>query len=299
MEALKNIVVIYHGNCYDGFGAAWVAHKKFGNRASYVPQVYGGNKIIDRLEGKEVYIIDFTYSKEEMLDLEKKAKRLVVIDHHLSSEYAVKSLKEYYFALNKSGCYLAFEYFFKDKKVPLLIQYISDSDTSIQEMSNYEEICAYIYRDELDGVTFETFNKFEKELDSKKGFEKALEIGKILRDIHTRRVYEYVEQANPISFCGYEVYAVNAPKEIRSELGYLLAQKSGKFALVFFYEKGQWRCSLRSKNGIDVSKIAEKFGGGGNKHEASFVVKAEFPLHFNGVHKKKLSFLNAFVRASI
>ena len=299
MEALKNIVIIYHGNCYDGFGAAWVAHKKFGNRASYIPQVYGGNKILDKLDGKEVYIIDFSYSKEEMLDLEKRAKKLVVIDHHATSEYAVKSLKEYSFALDRSGCYLAFEYFFKEKTVPLLIQYISDNDLSVCKMSNYEEISAYIYRDELDGVTFKTFNKFEKELESKKGFEKALEIGKILRDIHTRRVYEYVEQANLISFLGQNVYAVNAPKEIRSELGYILAEKSGTFALVFFYEKKQWLCSLRSKNGIDVSKIAEKFGGGGNKHEASFVVKAEFPLQFNGVHKKKESFLKAFVRGSI
>ena len=131
MEILKDIVVIYHGNCYDGFASAWVAHKKFGNRASYIPQVYGGNKIIDKLNGKEVYIIDFSYSKEEMLELEKKTKKLVVIDHHLSSELSIKSLKEYYFSYDHSGCYLAWEYFFKDKDVPVLVKYISDNDTSI------------------------------------------------------------------------------------------------------------------------------------------------------------------------
>ena len=34
MEPLKNIVVIYHADCRDGFGAAYAAWKKFGDRAT-------------------------------------------------------------------------------------------------------------------------------------------------------------------------------------------------------------------------------------------------------------------------
>ena len=32
----KDIVVLYHNNCTDGFSSAWVAWKKFGNKAEYI-----------------------------------------------------------------------------------------------------------------------------------------------------------------------------------------------------------------------------------------------------------------------
>jgi len=37
MEPLKEIVIIYHADCPDGFGAAYAAWKKFGDKASYLP----------------------------------------------------------------------------------------------------------------------------------------------------------------------------------------------------------------------------------------------------------------------
>ena len=33
----KNSIVIYHKNCFDGYGAAWAAYKKYGNDAIYIP----------------------------------------------------------------------------------------------------------------------------------------------------------------------------------------------------------------------------------------------------------------------
>src|SRR3990167_9491025 len=38
---MKNIVVIYHGKCPDGFSAAWIAWKKFGDDAEYIPGRHG------------------------------------------------------------------------------------------------------------------------------------------------------------------------------------------------------------------------------------------------------------------
>ncbi len=37
----KDIVVIYHKHCPDGFGAAYAAWKKFGDAAEYLPASYG------------------------------------------------------------------------------------------------------------------------------------------------------------------------------------------------------------------------------------------------------------------
>ena len=43
MQNIKNIkgsalnYVLYHKNCNDGFGAAWVAWQALGNQAKYIP----------------------------------------------------------------------------------------------------------------------------------------------------------------------------------------------------------------------------------------------------------------------
>lgn len=37
----KPDLCIYHGNCDDGFGAAWAIWKRWGNEVAYIPGVYG------------------------------------------------------------------------------------------------------------------------------------------------------------------------------------------------------------------------------------------------------------------
>jgi nanoRNase/pAp phosphatase (c-di-AMP/oligoRNAs hydrolase) len=90
----------------------------------------------------------------------------------------------------------------------------------------------------------------------------------------------YVNKAELISFEGYDIYAVNAPSEVRSEVGAILAEKTNSFALIFYYEPGTWKCSLRSVKDFDVVPIAEKFGGGGHKNAAAFYLTASFPITF-------------------
>jgi len=58
-------------------------------------------------------------------------------------------------------------------------------------------------------------------------------------------------------------------------LSYLLRTLSNTTVAILFYEekKGWVRCSLRSHLKVDVSKIAEKMGGGGHIHAAAFSIK--------------------------
>ena len=83
-----NPLVIYHANCTDGFGAAFAAWKKLGDEAEYVPAQYSeaspdmwGAKCQDR----DVYILDFSFSKLVMQHIFKVASRVVWLDHHHSS----------------------------------------------------------------------------------------------------------------------------------------------------------------------------------------------------------------------
>ena len=56
----KSIVVLYHHDCTDGFSAAWVAWKKFGNTADYIG-INPGTAPIGGLKNKEIYMVDLIY----------------------------------------------------------------------------------------------------------------------------------------------------------------------------------------------------------------------------------------------
>jgi phosphoesterase RecJ-like protein len=49
-------------------------------------------------------------------------------------------------------------------------------------------------------------------------------------------------------------------------------------AAVYMREVGEnrYRVSLRSKNGIDVAKVAERYGGGGHKNAAGLSVEGSW-----------------------
>ena len=77
-------LVVYHGDCSDGVGAAASAKKLLGNNAEYFAGFRGG-KIPD-FRDRNVLFLDFVYRREV---LEKSvlplSNSMLVIDHHVSS----------------------------------------------------------------------------------------------------------------------------------------------------------------------------------------------------------------------
>lgn len=279
---MKNIIVIYHKNCKDGIASAWVAHKYFSNKAEYIASD-DFNVLPDYvtshldIKNTEIYIIDFSFSKEILLDLESRCKKLVILDHHAGAKEAIESVKEHMYGTKDSGCMLAWKYFYPNESTPLAIQYVSDSDTWTNEMSDYENINSYIYKSENE-LTIEAFNNLVLEMEDKNKFEEIKKIGTILREAYISNVNIYIKKAELINFDGYQVYSVNAPSEIRSELGHELALKTNSFSVIYYYLDGKWKVSLRSVKDFDVSVMAKNHGGGGHKNAAAFTVNAENPI---------------------
>lgn len=140
-------LVIYHDNCADGFGAAFAAWLILGDDADYVPAHYGQEfepSYLSDIEERVVYILDFSFPREEMDRLFGSAERVTWIDHHQtafemwcggipeSGEYKERriNIEESMIILdnNKSGAMLAWEFFHPSKPVPMLIQHIDDYD---------------------------------------------------------------------------------------------------------------------------------------------------------------------------
>ncbi|OGG61539.1 hypothetical protein A3C87_02730 [Candidatus Kaiserbacteria bacterium RIFCSPHIGHO2_02_FULL_49_34] len=272
-EITTDIVVIYHANCYDGFGGAWVAWKKFGDTATYIPAKYG-QELPEGIDGREIYVIDFSYDGEPLLELERRARRAVCIDHHASAEPWVRQLKEHVFDLNHSGAYLAWEYFFPDEPVPKFIEYISESDIFKLTLPFAEEVTAYL---QALPQTFESFENMHREIDDTVLFEQAIEKGKLLMVYRDKVLEPAMNSILTIELAGYEIPAVNMCFPI-SEVSHGLHNVYELYppiAMSYRLDDGQWKCSLRSNTTVDCSKIAQQFGGGGHPGSAGFAIPYE------------------------
>lgn len=80
----KPDLCIYHGNCDDGFGAAWAIWRRWGNEVAYIPGVYG--KPLPDATGRNVLFVDFSAKGPELEAMAKIAKSVVIVDHHKTSQ---------------------------------------------------------------------------------------------------------------------------------------------------------------------------------------------------------------------
>ena len=282
-QELKDIVVIYHANCEDGLGSAYAAWKKFGGNASYIPALTGDNPP-EGLANKEIYILDYSYPKEILVELVRDSKSVVVIDHHQSAEEAVTAFPGNIFDLNHSGAILSWRFFHPEEDSPELLRYIEDGDLWKFALPEHREYMAALH---LYPQTLETWNLIVENL--KKPGERAAFIakGRLIMKFEKRLVENIMDYKEKVLFEGHEVWSVNASRIYRSILGNRLAginleDDKTPLGIVYYRMEGQVHVSLRSHGDVDVSKIAEKYGGGGHVRAASFNVPtfAELPFTF-------------------
>lgn len=286
-ESLKDIVVIYHADCTDGFGAAFAAWKKFKERASYIP-AKNQTPPPEGLTGKELYILDYSYPKEVLEQLEKDNTSVVVIDHHQSAEEAVTAFPNNIFDLAHSGAVLAWQYFHPDVRVPVLLQYIEDVDLWNFKLSQSRQFSAALGQYPR---KFSSWDWLVPQLGNKKLLNKFIGDGAIIAEYEDILVEKILAFREKVLFEGQEVYAINASRVYRSVLGNKLAELNEQeggvpIGIVYYHLHGRVSVSLRSKGDTDVAAIAAKYGGGGHKHSASIKVADFSQLPFTFIEEK-------------
>lgn len=70
---------IYHGNCADGFGAAWVVRKALGDIDFHAGKYQAPPPDVT---DKDVVIVDFSYKRPVLLEMAAKANSILILDHH-------------------------------------------------------------------------------------------------------------------------------------------------------------------------------------------------------------------------
>ncbi len=285
MEPLKDIVVIYHGECTsgDGFGAAYAAWKKFGDTASYLP--WRDHAIApEGLVDKEIYVVDFSFHRATFETLVAANKSIVVIDHHQTAQADVEAYPQNIFDNNHSGCVLAWQYFHPETEVPELLYYIEDHDLWRFALTENREYNVALGQYE---VSFEVWDALIEELKDENRKINFVAKGALIAKFEDKLIATIMKTRERVLFEGYEVWAVNAERIYRSILGNQLAELNeaeGKIAIgiVYYHSHGRVNISLRSRGNVDVATIAEKYGGGGHKRAAGIEVAsfAELPFTF-------------------
>jgi oligoribonuclease NrnB/cAMP/cGMP phosphodiesterase (DHH superfamily) len=283
MKNLKDIVVIYHDQCRDGFGSAYSAWKKFGDEASYIPRKTQ-DSVPENLKDKEIYILDYSFKKPELDKLVAENIKVVVIDHHESAKEAVTAFPQNIFDNDHSAAVLSWQYFHPNTPVPTLLKYVEDHDLWHLTMPHTREFGAALGEYLQD---FETWDQLARNMEEADSFSSFISHGGLIAGFEDKLVDKILQFREKIIFGGHEIYAINAERIYRSILGNKLATLNGEaggveMSIVYYRYDGMVHCSLRSKGDVDVSAIAQKYGGGGHKNAASIRVKnfSDLPFEF-------------------
>jgi nanoRNase/pAp phosphatase (c-di-AMP/oligoRNAs hydrolase) len=281
MEVLKDIVVIYHAQCRDGFGAAYAAWKKFGNTATYLPMRNQSDLDVE-LKDKEIFVLDYSFDKEVDDALRANNKSVVVIDHHQTAGPAVTAHPENIFDQSHSGAVLSWQYFHPDVPVPPLLYYVEDHDLWKFALPNHREYNAAVNEYPM---TFTDWDRLIQRLTDDEFVANMIETGATIVRFEDKLVDSLLQYKERALFEGHEIWVLNVSRTYRSILGHKLAKlnkESGgmPLSIVYYHHRGAVSLSLRSEDDIDVAEIALKYGGGGHKHAAGIKVDSFADLPF-------------------
>lgn len=282
-------LVIYHGGCIDGQGAAaafYAAHPD----ATFYPGVY--QRPLPPTEGLDVYFVDFSCPLVVLKKILETANSVTIIDHHKS---AIEELSGFehpklnkVFDMMRSGAVLTWNYCFPDKELPPILFHIQDRDLWKFESPATKAVTAYLYSLDFD------IQEWHQMLVDKSYWtyrqERIKAAGEALVRQDEKRIHELSRGIRWLKIGGHVVPAVNANKFFASDLGNALALPDS-FAAIYHDTPDGRVFSLRSSDeGIDVSKIARRYGGGGHRNAAGFKVALW------GTFRFELTWVATFVR---
>jgi oligoribonuclease NrnB/cAMP/cGMP phosphodiesterase (DHH superfamily) len=268
---MKDKILIYHKNCPDGYGSRWVFEKKYGDDMDYIPMSHG--EVPPDLSGKEVWIADFSFPRDILLDMRFKAKSLILIDHHLSAERNLKDLDFCHIDMSHCGAVLSWYYCNGiNSSVPLLLQYIEDQDLWKWQMPFAKEIVAVI--DSYD-YSARHWDEIQKRLEDSIGFSSLLNEGSALLRYRDKKISEIIAKKHRIKIGDHVIWSCNSSIYQSQICDILLGLEGEDITSCYYFDGSDYIFSLRSKKdgGPDVSLIAGSYGGGGHKNASGMKLK--------------------------
>ena len=286
---------IYHANCADGFGSAWVVRQALGAENVDFHAGHYGTPAPD-VAGRDVIIVDFSYSYELLVLLGHQARSILIIDHHKTAASALGQLppapstyREWLtseqrvgtvFDMERSGAGLTWDYLTGNQPRPHLIDHIEDRDLWRFKLEGTREIQANLFSYPYD---FEVWDALMQQPVSV-----SIAAGTAIERKHHKDVAELVAGSKRrMVIAGHDVPVANLPYIHSSDAGHLMAQGE-PFAACYQDTTEHRYFSLRSSDeGLDVGEIAKQYGGGGHRNAAGFKVPFDHELATFAKHPQR------------
>lgn len=277
-------LVIYHGNCADGFSAAWCFWRKYRDACDYLAGVYQQDP--PDVTGRDVYLVDFSYKRAVVEQMLAQANSVCLIDHHKTAIEDLQPLfmqdswtgepkqLAHFTDLNRSGATLAWDYLFPGESRPLLLGHVEDRDLWRFKLAGTREIQAFVFSHEY------TFEQWDRLMSA--GQVELLQMtaaGAAIERKHHKDVAELVKVCQRrMTIAGHDVPVASLPYTLVSDAAHEMAQGQ-PFAACYWDTAAGRTFGLRATDdGLDVSEVAKQYGGGGHAKAAGFTVPREHAL---------------------
>lgn len=281
------ILCIFHGNCQDGFGAAWAVRHALGGDIEFYPGVYQDDP--PDVTGRDVIMVDFSYKRPVIEEMAKRCHSLLILDHHKSAEEDLSSLPsalawddwravhlaEGYptsvslrlgvrFDMERSGAGLVWDYLHVEPR-PKLIDHIEDRDLWRFKLPKTREVAAAVFSYPYE---FELWDS----LMSESALPLLVREGAAIERKHHQDIANLLPVVQrEMVIGGIRMPVANLPLTLTSDAGHRMAVAAGGIAACYWDTPDGRVFSLRSTDdGPDCQKIAVAYGGGGHAHAAGF-----------------------------
>ena len=303
--------ILYHRDCADGMMSAYLLYRLYksqGLRNQCVFKSVNYKEALPVVDPTDLlWIVDFSFSPEDMVELSKKADRIIMLDHHESAagmwggyrDAAFSSQDGFKATLSqpcgcssegklfsrlvkgKSGALITYEYirdnfkhlkleFMDNGRLRCLVDRVSDRDLWKFEFADSKIIHSIITSRPYSFGWLDTLAECShKEFD---GYLRQAVGANNLTRANISKLLERVEFMH--MWGGIRVGFVNCQTEYASDTGdAILDDFPVDVAMLWRVEHGRVLVSLRSKKGgVNVEQIAKEYNGGGQEHAARFVM---------------------------
>ena len=243
--------------------------------------------------GTIVYMCDFSLPDINLMyRLWERSHEFIWIDHHKSAIERYNTFCNDFYAMNrtswslsgsrsigKAACELTWEWFHPNEGVPYFIQLLGAYDTWRNSNQDFWEntVLPFQYGIQTNStnpeINIEIWNDYLEDVIHPSGlFYETLSMGDSIRDYLIQRNKQNADQnVYEAKFESLRAICINSLEHSSSILDSVYNPDIHDIMIVYTHQKDSWYVSLYStKDDIDCSKLASKYGGGGHFSASGF-----------------------------
>ena len=259
----------YHKSDLDGHCSGAIVKMRF-PECEMIGVDYPDKLDLGNIRGDErVAVVDFSFSRDEMVALNAKAN-LFWCDHHKSAlekmeGVVVPGLQE----IGKAGCELTWGYLHKNEPVPTAVYLLGRYDVWDHEDL---DVLPFKYGMRMNENTLPESSIWEACFYDNDFILNTLDRGHTILDYELKQNALIAKGMSfETTFKGLRAICINKPFPNSKVFDSVWDESKHDIMIIFGYKPGSFKYNLYStKDNVDCSEIAKLFGGGGHKGAAGF-----------------------------